>query len=325
MKKKNLLIVLSLIVVGLGASALGVGYWLNQPLNSQDDQEVRFVIARGSSITAIGQKLADQKLIKNPLAFRVVVKLKNLSNQIQAGSFLLSPSMSVDEIAQTLTQGTEDVWVTIPEGWRREEIAQSIARQNFPEFDVDEFLEITASEEGRLFPDTYLVPQQASASQMAQLLTNTFDRKINSELSNLVKSSPYDLNQAIIMASIVEREGRGESELAMIAGILYNRLEQGMPLQTDATLQYITGFNELTQSWWNTPTSADKKLESPFNTYLYAGLPPAPISNPGLDALKAALNPTPSNYLFYLHDQTGKIHYARTYEEHLSNISEYLR
>jgi UPF0755 protein len=325
MKKRNLLLGSVLFLVLMVFGMTGSWVWLTQPVSPQDNTESRFVVPKGQSITAIGQNLAEENLIKHPLAFRLVVKLQNLSNKIQAGSFLLSPSMNLNEIALALTQGTEDVWITIPEGWRREEIAQSLTRQGFTEFDEDEFLSLTATQEGKLFPDTYLVPQQLTAVQLAQLLTNTFERKIENELATLVKNSSYSLDEALVLASIVEREGRGNDELAMIAGILYNRLEIGMPLQTDATLQYINGYNTLTQNWWNPPTSADKELESPYNTYLNANLPPAPIANPGLSAIKAALNPTKNDYLFYLHDNSGKIHYARDYETHLANVNKYLR
>ena len=298
---------------------------LSRPVDPQTQEKERFVIPKGQAVSVIGSRLQTAGLIKNSLVFQVIVKKENLDNKIQAGSFDLSPNMSTAEIAFELTQGTNDIWVTIPEGWRREEIAQSLAEQELEVFSADEFLSLTAGDEGRLFPDTYLIPRQASAEQIGLLLGQTFERKVVKGLADEIVSSDYSFDEALVMASIVEREARGEEELPVVAGILWNRVELGMPLQADATLQYIKGYSGVEDSWWVPPTAADKTLNSIYNTYRYPGLPPQPIANPGLMAIEAALHPAVTDYLYYLHDRTGEIHYARTLEEHNKNVATYLQ
>lgn len=318
------MLVLSAIVL---AFVLGFGAFvvLSAPVNPGNQETQRFVVPKGRAINTIGKDLQEAGLIKNWLVFRLVVMKDDLANKIQAGSFDLSPNMSVGEIANRLTEGTNDLWVTIPEGWRREEIAQSLSEQELDNFSSKEFLQLTQGEEGRLFPDTYLIPREISTQQVATLLEQTFERKVISGLASEIASSPYSLDEALVMASIVEREASGLEEMKMVAGILWNRQENGIALNADATLQYIKGYNQEKDSWWIPPMVADKKLNSPYNTYLYAGLPPAPIANPGLDAIKAALHPANTNYLYYLHDSSGQIHYAATLDEHNANVDKYIR
>lgn len=305
---------LSVAVVGVFA------YSLSRPV-SNDTTKVSFVVPKGQAIGVIANRLAEAKLIRHPLAFRIIVKVKHLENKLQAGSFKLSPSMSTLEIAQQMTQGTNDVWLTIPEGLRREEIAETIDKLGLPEFDKQEFLALTAGEEGKLYPDTYLIAKESTAKTIHSLLFNTFNKKMDS-----LASDAYDhtLDQTLIMASIVQRESRGYEDMRHVAGILWNRIKLGMPVQADATLQYAKGANSKGE-WWSEPLGADRQLKSPFNTYTHPGLPPHPISNPGLDAIKATLNPLETNDLFYLHDPQGGIHYAQTLEEHNANINRYLR
>lgn len=273
----------------------------------------------------IANRLAQAGLIRNPWAFRLTVKLENLESKLQAGSFDLAPSMSLREIGQTLSQGTNDVWVTIPEGWRREEIAQSVNKLELDAYDEDEFLRLTDGLEGTLFPDTYLVPREITSQALVNLLTNTFEKKITTGLASDIEQSDTDFSTTLTLASLIEREARGYEEMRHVAGILHNRIAIGMALQVDATLQYSKGYSASQQSWWVPPTAADKAVDSPFNTYLHPGLPPRPICNPGLDAIRAALDPLETDDLFYLHDTQGVVHYGRTLEEHNSNIVRYLR
>lgn len=323
--KKTPWIVIPLLLLTLFVAVGTLFLTLSQPVNPQTQETQRFVVPKGQAISIIANRLQETGLIKNSLVFQVIVKKEDLDNKIQAGSFDLSPNMSTAEIAFELTQGTNDVWVTIPEGWRREEIAESLVGQELEVFSAEEFLDFTEGQEGRLFPDTYLIPRQATANQIAILLGQTFERKVVIGLADEIASSDYDFDEALVMASIVEREARGETELPVVAGILWNRVELGMPLQADATLQFIKGYNAVEDSWWVPPTAADKTLNSVYNTYKYPGLPPNPIANPGLQAIRAALQPTATDYLYYLHDRTGEIHYARTLDEHNVNVSTYLR
>lgn len=325
-KTSPLKLVFVILIVAILALA-GIGLYvanLFEPTNPNDTAEQQFVIPKGQSIIKIGERLQEAGLIKNVLAFRLIVKKDNLSNKIQAGSFKINKAMTLSEIAQTLTTGTQDSWVTLQEGWRNEEIAESIARQNFSQFDKDEFIKLAKGSEGKLFPDTYLVPLQITAEQFYSLLTNTYERKVAAlDLTD----NPQNLtaNQVLILASLVEREGRGVQDMRNVAGILMNRLEINMALQVDATLQYANGYDQTQKTWWKEPLAKDKETISPYNTYLNAGLPPTPICNPGLDAIQAVLNPVPSDNLYYLHDSTGLGHYAKDYDEHLANINKYLR
>lgn len=323
--KKNVWIALPLFLLALCVAAGTAFLMLSQPANPQTQETKRFIIPRGQAVSIIGERLEEEGLIRNSLVFRMIVHKEGLRNKIQAGSFDLSAGMNTTEIAQALTQGTNDVWVTIPEGWRREEIARSLMEQELDNFDPKEFEYLSQGKEGRLFPDTYLVPRQTTEEQLVGLLERTFERKVLEDLTEEIASSRYDFEDALVMASIVEREARGAEEMKVVAGILWNRIELGMPLQADATLQYAKGLNLQDGSWWSPPTAADKKLSSPFNTYLHPGLPPRPISNPGLNAIQAALHPAETSYLYYLHDLEGNIWYAETLDQHNANVNAYLR
>ncbi len=312
-----ILAILAFLALVLVAIYGGAKYLLTPVADAGD--EVRFVVAKGQGIATIGAKLEEAGLVRSKHAFRLYVQLNKLDTKLQAGSFTLSPTQSTPDIAQTLTEGTEDVWITLLEGWRREEIAEYLETVDLLEFDSAEFLELTSTYEGYLFPDTYLVPKEITTTALVDLFTNTFEKKI----ATIGDFSPSELKRLVILASLVEREARGSEQMRRVAGILENRLAINMALQVDATLQYVRG--EVAGKWWAPPLAADKDLKSAFNTYLNPGLPPRPIANPGLSALQAAHDPLESEDYFYLHAPTGEMYYAETYEEHLVNISRYLQ
>lgn len=307
-----------LLIIGLA-----LGYWLLLPVNPAATEEVTFIVPKGQAISVMAERLAAQKLIKHPLVFRYVVWRDGLAKKLQAGTFKLHAASSSAQIAERLTQGTNDVWITIQEGLRREEIAALLAQQGLTSFSEQEFLEETAGLEGQLFPDTYLVPREITVAGLVNLLTRTYQEKQITENQAALSLSKRSEREVLVLASLVEREAIGQVQMQLVASILSRRLEIGMPLQVDATLQYAKGFDGT--AWWSTPLAADKTLVSPFNTYLNTGLPPAPICNPGTVAFQAALSPQPTEYLFYLHDQQGKIHLAKTLEEHNQNIAKFLR
>jgi UPF0755 protein len=321
----KILLVGALLLIGL---VLGLGYWamsLTKPVSATSQPPQTFVVPPGQATSVIADRLAAAKIVRHPLAFRVELKRLGLENKLQAGSFNLSSSMTTAEIAQIMTTGTSDLWVTILEGWRREEIAESLDRQELPAFDKEEFLALTAESEGMLFPDTYLLPRQATAEAVYDELTTTFDQKVVKGLASDIAKSDRSFEDVLVMASLIEREARDYDQMRMVSGILWNRIDDGIALNVDATLQYAKGFNQLEESWWSVPLSADKKVDSAYNTYLHAGLPPQPIANPGLDAIKAALNPVESQNYYYLHDPQGNMHYAKSLDEHNRNIDRYLR
>jgi UPF0755 protein len=176
-----------------------------------------------------------------------------------------------------------------------------------------------------LFPDTYLVSKSISAEALLNHLHNTFENKVLLVLDDDINNSELSLKQILTLASLVQRESANDAEMPLIAGILFNRLDIGMPLQVDATLQYIKAYSSAEQNWWPTPTAADKNLDSPFNTYQKIGLPPSPICNPGLTAIEAVLTPQSTSAFYYIHDLSGKIHIAETLEGHNANVNQYLR
>ncbi|MCB9813071.1 MAG: endolytic transglycosylase MltG [Pseudomonadales bacterium] len=300
-------------------------FYLLQPLSSDVTETKRFIIPKGQAISVIAKRLKEENLIRSAQAFRYVVIRDNLAKNIQAGSFDISPNMSVSEIAKLLTIGTEDIWITLLEGWRAEEIAESLSLQNLSNFNNEEFLSLAIKSEGMLYPDTYLIPREISAEQIYNLLISTFKRKITQGLSEEFEQVDRDFDQVLILASILEREANNYEQMRRVAGILLNRIDIGMALQVDATLQYAKGYNEAQQTWWAPPTVEDKIIKSPYNTYINSGLPPAPISNPGLNAINAALNPIESDDLFYIHSNDGNMYYSKTLDGHNANINKYLR
>ena len=304
--KKLLLVPLLAIILFIFGSI-----WFYQkatPVSSNNEFK-DFLIVKGSGASLVGNNLYKEGLIKSPLAFKIYIQITNKSGKIQAGEYRLTPSFSLFQLVEELGKGPSEIWVTIPEGLRREEIAlrfkDSLGRD---ELFVKEFLSSSEDNEGYLFPDTYLFPKTVSAPNVVKKMVSTFESK----------TSDLDLTRnQIILASLIERETRTNAERPVVAGILNNRLDIGMALQVDATLQYAKGD-------WGQILVSDKGIDSPFNTYKYPGLPPAPIANPGLSSLKAAVNPEESDYFYYLHDSKGQIYYAKTLSEHNENIRKYL-
>jgi UPF0755 protein len=314
------------LVAGLAVALIAGNFWWGASAKSvsTDTSEKDFLIVKGSSASQIGTKLQEQGLIRSSTAFRAYVQLTGKAKSIQAGEYSLSPSYSLIKMVDILSKGPIEVWVTVPEGLRREEIAarfaEGLVKKDKPAF-VQEFLTASKAKEGYLFPDTYLFPKTVSASAVVTKMLATFDKKTE-EFKEGISASQFSLQELTTLASIVERETRTEEERSMVAGILINRLDIGMGLQADATVQYAVGTAE---NWWPILTKDDLAAASPYNSYRFRGLPPTPIANPGTASLKAAIFPKASDYLFYLHDSKGQIYYARTLEEHNENVSKYLQ
>ncbi|MFZ3301163.1 MAG: endolytic transglycosylase MltG [Microgenomates group bacterium] len=287
---------------------------------SNDSKTVDFMINKGASVSQIGNNLQKAGLVKSGIAFKFYIQLTNSQNKIQAGEFQLAPNLGLTEIVEKLKKGPTELWVTIPEGTRREEVAIKFATAlNKDQKFIDDFMALTEGKEGYLFPDTYLFPKAATVNQIVNKLESTFEAKVKNAT-----------REQIIMASLLERETFADSEKPIVAGVLFKRLENDWPLQVDATLQYAkdsSKFKTISSSnkYWEPIYSNDKEIDSPFNTYKNLGLPPAPISNPGLSTIEASINPEESDYWYYIHDNSGKIHFARDLSEHNANIAKYLR
>lgn len=313
-----------LLILVLLMAVAGVGFWWQDavsPVDSADQAPVIFVIQRGEGVKSIAAKLAQQQLIRSPIGFFLLVKILGIETQLQAGDYRLNRTMTATTIARELTHGMLDVWVTTLEGWRDEEIANKLAKA----LDIPEAEFLKYAQEGYMFPDTYLVPREATAAAIVQIFLGNFNKKVTPQIRSDAGRSGLTFEEIITLASIVEREGRTVKDRPIIAGILLKRLRSGWPLQTDATLQYALGYQSQEKSWWKSVITADdQKIRSGYNTYLIAGLPPAPIANPGLESIQTVIYPQETNYWYYLHDTTGAVHYATTIEEHDANISKYL-
>lgn len=315
MKKISILFVL-LAVIFIGFTL----WWRNGigAVSPQDTSARVFVIPKGEAVRSIGNSLKEQGFIKDPVVFFLYVKMNNLERNIQAGSFKISPSMTLVEIIQTFKSGSEDIWITVPEGYRAAEVAE-VLEKSLETYDSS-WIEEIENEEGYLFPDTYLIPKDADIATVISIFRNTFNSKI--EEAGFSPDDP-NLSDVVIIASLIEREAITDEEKPMIASVINNRLNDNMALDIDATLQYIKG-KDSTGKWWSVPLAADKQLNSPYNTYKYPGIPPGPISNPGIEAIKAAANPAESDYYFYIHDKDGNVHFAKSLAEHNRNIERYL-
>ena len=227
--------------------------------------------------------------------------------------------MDLYQIIENLKHGTLDIWVTLPEGLRASEINE-ILKEKMPTYENSWEKEL-AKNEGYLFPDTYLLPRDADINMIVSILRGNFDNKYKTLDTSKTKLSQ---NEIVTIASLVEREARHDQDRPLVASVIRNRLDLGMKLDIDATIQYALGYQSAQKRWWKKSlTNADKLLNSPYNTYRVAGLPPAPISNPGLESLMATINPASTNYLYYITDKNGVNRYAGDLEGHNSNIQKY--
>ncbi len=309
--------------------------WATQPVSSLQPAPPKvLVVEKGESLTLVASRLREEGLIRSSLAFRILVLSRGLAGSIQAGDFRLRPSLTTEEVVYVLTHGTLDIWLTFPEGWRREEFSRRLA-SNLEEFSYQEFLERTADFEGSLFPDTYLIPVEASPSAVIGIFSRNFEKKFSSELEKQANNKSLTKKQVLILASIVEREVKSDQDRPLVAGILIKRWRNDWPLQTDATIQYALADQKATNlsldqlmdfDWWpKNLTRENLRIESPFNTYEHKGLPPNPICNPGLASIKAVIDFRESEYWFYLSDSSGIVHYAQTAAEHNQNVNQYLK
>lgn len=293
------------------------------PVDKNNQLSKIFVIKKGEGLNEIVRSLQSEGLIRNKIVFYLIVKKLGIEKSIQAGDFRLSQSMNAFEIAKNLTHGTLDIWMTIIEGLRKEEIAQLISQNvGIPEI---EFLKV--AKEGYLFPDTYLVPTNANLTTVMSILDANFARKFDAKLQAQAKANNLTVDQALILASLVEKEAKYEADRQRVANVIAKRLKNEIPLQIDATIQYALGYQEDIKSWWKKELSfEDLKIASPYNTYKNQGLPPGPISNPGLASIRAAVNSDANTpYLYYVSDKTGHLHFSATLEEHNANIRKYIK
>jgi len=315
---KLLLIILGVLVGGL--------WWFFGPVTNKSLPEV-FVVPEKKEEFNVALKLKEQNLIRHAGAFHLLLNLSGKEKAFLSGGFRLNKNMNAWQVLKKITSKPDLVWVVIPEGLRKEQVGEILAealnwsdkeRQLWNEvytISKDEYIE------GVYFPDTYLIPLDESGYEIAQRFINHFNERFALYLDKFLQKN-IRWTTGLKIASLIQREAAGPEDMALISGIIWNRLEKGMKLEIDATLQYLRG--KINSDWWGKVDIADKEVDSVYNTYKYKGLPPHPICSPGLAAIEAALNPQETDCLYYLHDQNRQIHCARTYEEHKENIRKFL-
>lgn len=297
-----------------------------------------FEINLGEGIPNIAARLQSEGLIKNASAFRAYLRFSGLDVSLQAGEYTLSPSMTAIEIAHHLQDPTPaEVEFNILRGWRAEEIAAALPTSGLPitpeeflnalrspppGYEVIESLPSGSSLEGFLFPGSYRLPRMITPEGLISAFLDNFTENLTTEIINGFERQGLNIFQAVVLASIVEREAVVINEMPLIASVFHNRHLINMKLDADSTIQYALGYDGESNNWWKSPlTRQDLQVDSPYNTYLYPGLPPGPIANPSIDALLAVAFPANTNYYYFRAacDDSGTHLFAETYEQHLLN------
>lgn len=344
---KKIFIILILIPVAF----LGVYfYYINTPAN-KDGGEVNFMIEKGEGVNQISNNLAKAGLIKSKFFFETYAWLEKVESKFKTGSYTLSQKQDIKEITKSLISGKsgEEQTMKILEGWTSKDVAEYLEKESIVK--QDEFYDMVghphmdyrksklpkpkdfSSEfgflkdkpahyglEGFLFPDTYRIFKGASTEDVVRKMLSNFDKKLTPEMREEIERQGKTIYDVIIMASIIEKEVRTEKDMKVVAGIFWDRLKIGQAFQSDAGLSYALDDNVAAHS------GKDLELDSPYNMYKYKGLPPTPISNPGLAAIKAAIYPTYTDYNYFLNKpDTGETVFSVTYEEHLRNKYKYLK
>lgn len=307
------------------------GVVIARPVSSVPGNAKLVVIEPGMGTQQIAELLYTSGLIKNTFAFRLFAKLEGADGMLKAGEYQLTPEMSVKKIITTLAKGeTTYRNLVIPEGYTINQIADLIEKKQLgsaekfkrlaknyaPLSFMASNLPVDYQTEGFVFPDTYRIAKGATEEQMLATFVSQFNKQFSGTLKERAAQIGLNPRQVIILASLVEKEAQVETDRPIIAGVFLNRLKRDMPLQSCATIQYILGYPKPELS------VKDTEIASPYNTYLNPGLPPGPISSPGLAAIQAVLYPANTNYLYFVAKKDGAHIFSATYEEHLAAIEQ---
>ncbi|KKQ51133.1 MAG: YceG family protein [Parcubacteria group bacterium GW2011_GWD2_38_11] len=296
------------------------------------------LIEKGDNALVVGEKLAGEGIIDGKYFLVLYLFNKNHLHSLVAGAYEFAPGLKIPEVARIITGGeviSTRIPITFPEGWTIKQMAERLDANGFSKNDFISIVNNPSSElkekykflgeipkgkslEGYLFPDTYYFSKDATAQDIVEKMLKNFDVKITENMRDDVSMQKKSLYDVVTMASIVEGEVKNDDDRKIVAGLFWNRLENGMPLQSDATLEYILGDNKFQHS------IAETKIESPYNTYQNKGLPPGPVSNPGLNSIIAAINPAQTDFVYFLTDpKTGNTAFAKTFEQHITNKAKY--
>lgn len=317
------IIILSAIFIGF----FYVGSEFYRPLDPMG-KERPFLVNKGDNFLTIAKNLEKEALVRNHFYFSLYSFSKRKHKDLKAGEYLLSPAMSIVEIAEKIINGqTNKIKITIPEGWTKEDIAELLEGKNLS--NKEEFLSAVSRPEsfyerfgflrknpqlkdleGYLFPDSYIFERPISPEEIISVFLKNFEKKVTSGMLVEIDRQDKKLSEIIIVASLIEKEVILKSDKEIVSGILWKRLSIGMPLQIDATITYLTKRKSIAI------TMEELKTDSPYNTYKYAGLPPGPISNPGIESILAAIYPKKTSYLFYLSSKTGETIFSENAKDH---------
>lgn len=348
-KKRWIILLVGLLCI-LAAPAM-LGYMYAQAVYSPSvpsGSTVQFTVNAGESVDEVVGRLHDQGLVEQPLFFKLYMRFSGGQQAIQAGNFAIPSSISIADLVERLgVAEREQVVMQFVEGLRREEMAEYVESryqagditftgEEFSQLALNPPAEIRqmlgsrlpagASLQGFLFPETYHIDRDATALDMIKTMVGTYLDKVTSDVQAGFAAEGLTEREALILAAIVEREAFADEERPVIAEILLKRLRTGEILGTDATIQYALGYSEEEGTWWRKLiTLDDLAMDSPYNSRLNTGLPPAPIANPGIGAITAVAFPSDTPYMYYLHDANGTIHYAASLDEHNANVAQYIQ
>ena len=330
----------ALSLLALAAAAIGVYVYIQlQPPSAEGGEAVIVKIPSGIGSAEVASILKEKGLIRNARVYRIYLEVKGVSDRLQAGTYRFAPGTSLEKITADLVAGNvyrDTIKVTIPEGFRVEQVAERLEqagvanRERFiqaiqkGDFSNYSFVRQIPAErplkyrlEGYLFPDTYEIQKDADETAIVAMMLERLSRELTPERLERLKKLGLSIHDWLTLASLVEREAMVEKERPVIAGVLWNRLKKGWPLQVDATIQYVYGKQK------ERLTHRDLKIDDPYNTYLYKGLPPGPVGSPGVSSLEAVLFPEEHQYFFYVtkKDGSNEHYFAKTYAEHQQNIA----
>jgi UPF0755 protein len=326
-------IILLLVAVVIILTIFGYKYYsgaLHYALNPDSADRIVINVKKGDSASAVADQLYEKGLIKSTSVFKMYLDQKGLESQIKAGRIVVQTNFTLPEIVAALAEGkSSEMSVTILEGWTAQQIADQLASMDLTTaYEFMECLktcEFTGDHlpkgylEGYLYPDTYFVdPGSYTNQQFIQRLIDNFENKLADFPWGNMEKDKRTFEEVMIMASIVEREESDPEERPTVAGILWNRFDANIGLGADATVLYALGRTK------GGLTYDDLQVDSQYNTRKYAGLPPTPICNPSITSILAAVSPTPTDYWYYLHDNSGEVHYARTLDEHNVNKAKFI-
>ncbi len=276
-------------------------------------------IPEGATVTDASNILKERQVVRSSLAFRLVISLFEDGRQVKAGDYYFTEKLTIDKVADRLSKGIfglTPVKVTIPEGATTYQMSE-IFKNKFERFDTTVFSMLVKDKEGYLFPDTYLFLPNVETQEIVETMERTFYERLRT-IEDKISKFDRPVHEVVTMASLLEKEASDYEERRIISGVLWNRVDIGMPLQVDAVFGYI----EKTETF--NPKFSDLEVESPYNTYKNAGLPPGPIGSPSIEAIDAAVSPVKTDALFYLHGRDGVLRVAKTYKGHLVNRKKYL-